>query len=226
MDGQYRLIKQGNEFAAISFAGMKQKYLIDSKNMEYAADVEGAKLAVHAGYNLDCGSEVMSYFSSLPTIREWLSDHPNPERRLINIKDNAKYFPNEWADIGKANIYNSEPMPVRLSSDRKSMVISAPVEKLNPNQYYSPETMEELYARFGYMYYVNGEFNKSLQYFGELFKIDQTNAAAYLYASYAGEYMYKLSNSDKYMKLAKEYAKKAYSLDSKNKYIKEQVDAL
>ena len=128
--------------------------------------------------------------------------------------------------MGEYNIYNTDVLPVQLSSDRKSIVISSSANKTNPNQYYSPETMDEVYARFGYMYYVNGEFQKSVDSFAELFKIDQTNAPAYLYASYASEYLYKNTGNEKYLKQAKEYAKKAYSLDSKNKYIKEQVELL
>ena len=226
MIGQYELARKGNYISAIALAGMKRKFLIDSKNMEYAADVEGAKLALHAGYNLSSGSEVMSYFSSLPSQLDFNADHPNPVKRLENLRENTKYFPIEWKELGEVNIYNSEPMPVRLSSDRKSMVISASTEKLNANNYYSPETMDEVYARFGYMYYVNGEFKKSLDSFEELFKLDQTNAPAYLYASYTCEYLYKNTGDSKYLNLAKEYAKKAQSLDSDNKYIKEQVESL
>ena len=226
MQREQALAKTGNTVAALAYQGMRRKYLIDSKNMEYAADVEGAKLALHAGYNLDSGADVIKFISVYDIDRDFRNNHPNSAKRLENLKENSKYFPSEWKEMGEYNIYNSDVLPVQLSSDRKSIVISAPSEKLEANKYYSPETMDELYARFGYMYYVNGEFNKSLQYFGELFKIDQTNAPAYLYASYASEYLYKLSNNDKYKKLAKEYAQKAYTLDSKNKYIKEQVDAL
>ena len=226
MEKQYALARTGNTYSALALAAMKRKYLIDSKNMEYAADVEGAKLALHAGYNLDSGSDVMSYFSSLPRLSDWNSDHPDPVKRLANLKDNAKYFPGEWVDMGKSNIYHSEPMPVRLSSDRKSMVINAPASKLDPSRYYSPETMDEVYARFGYMYYVNGEFKKSVDNFEELFKINQTNAPAYLYASYASEYLYNYTQESKYLTKAKTYAQKAYSLDPKNKYMKEQVEAL
>ena len=226
MNAQYRLARQGNYFAALTLAGMKRKFMIDSKNMEYAADVEGCKLALKAGYDLSSGGEVMSYFSSLPRIADWKVDHPDPVKRLENMQENAKYFPEEWKDIGEVNIYNSNPLPVRLSSDRKSMVISAPAEKLSPNKYYSPETMDEVYARFGYMYYINGEFKKSLDSFEELFKLDQTNAPAYLYASYTCEYLYKNTGDSKYLTLAKEYANKALTLDSQNKYIKEQVENL
>jgi len=206
--------------------GMKKKYTIDSKNMEYAADVEGAKLALHAGYDLNGASEVLTFFSTYDIDTDLRSDHPSSEKRLENFNENKKYFPAEWEDMGKYNIYKSEVLPVQLSSDRKSIVINAPQNKLNPNQYYSPETMEEVYARFGYMCYVNGEFEKSVKYFDELFALDQTNAPAYLYASYASECLYKKTGNPKYLTLAKDYAAKAQSLDSKNKYIKEQVESL
>ena len=226
MKREQALAQTGNAAAAVVYAGMKRKFLIDSKNMEYAADVEGAKLALHAGYNLNSGSDVLSFLTQFDLDSDFRSDHPRTDKRLESLKENSRLFPNEWKDMGKYNIYNSEVMPAALSSDRKSMVISAPKSKYNPNQYYAPETMNELYARLGYMYYKNGEFVKSLEYFGELFKIDNTNAPAYLYASYSAEYLYKSTNNAKYLALAKDYAAKALSLDSKNKYMKEQVDNL
>lgn len=206
--------------------GMRRKYLIDSKNMEYAADVEGAKLAAHAGYNLDAATDVLRYFSTLPQIWDYQNTHPNATKRINNLKENAKYFPKQWEEMGKYNIYNSEVMNVKLSSDRRSIVISAPKDRLNPDQYYRPETMAELYTRFGYMYYVNGQFTKSLEYFEKLFSIERTNASAYLYASYASEALYKNTGNEKYLQDAKNYAKYAHTIDSKNKYIKEQVDSL
>ena len=217
---------KGSAASALVYLGMKKKYIVDSKNMEYAADVEGAKLALHAGYNLNDASDVLTFFSTYDLDSDMRSDHPNSAKRLQNFNENKRYFPEEWQDMGKYNIYNSEVLPVELSSDRKSIVISAPQNKLDPDKYYSPETMEEVYARFGYMYYVNREFEKSVKYFGELFKLDQTNATAYLYASYASECLYNSTNNSKYMELAKEYAQKAYNLDSKNKYIKEQFNNL
>ena len=226
MQREQALAKAGNTAAALAYAGMKRKFLIDSKNMEYAADIEGAKLALHAGYNLNSGSDVLTFLTQYDLDSDYRSDHPRTDKRIESLKENAKLFPKEWKEMGEYNIYNSDVLPVKLSSDRKSIVISAPQNKYNPNKYYSPETMEELYARLGYMYYKNGNFQKSLEYFGELFKTDKTNAPAYLYASYACEYLYKNTNNTKYLNLAKEYANRALSLDSNNKYMKEQVDAL
>ena len=222
--------RSGNNIAdtvdLLIYTGMRKKYLIDSKNMEYAADVEGAKLALHAGYDLNSGADVLYFLSNYDIAADFRRTHPNSAKRLENFNENIKYFPSGWKDMGEYNIYNSDVLPVQLSSDRKSIVISASSNKRGNDQYYNPETMDELYARFGYMYYKNGEFAKSVEYFGELFKINQTNAPAYLYASYASEYLYQNTKDKKYLQLAKEYAQKAYSLDSKNKYIKEQCDNL
>ena len=202
------------------------KYRIESKNMEYAADAEGAKLAFRAGYDLNAASEVMRYFGTLPREKDWRTTHPDPNKRLKNINDNAKYFPNDWTLVGKENIYNSDVLKVRLSSDRKSMVISASDKKENKDGYFALETLEELYTRLAYMNYLDGKFAKAIKYFDKLFEIDQTNAAAYLYASYASEYLYNNTKNSKYLELAKNYANKGYQLDSKNKFIKEQVDSL
>ncbi len=226
MEKQRKLAKEGFTVSALAYAGMKKKFIIDSKNMEYAADTEGAKLALHAGYNLDQASDVLTFLIQYDLDSDYNSTHPRTDKRLASFNENSKLFLEEWKDMGKYNIYNSEVLPVKLSSDRKSITISVPKNKLNPDKYYAPETMEELYLRLGYMYYKNEQFDKSLDYFDELFKIDQTNAPAYLYASYAAEYQYNNTKDSKYIKLAKDYAQKAYSLDSKNKYIKKQVDSL
>ena len=217
----------GNYYGAISYSVQKRKYLIDSKNMEYAADVEGAKLASKAGYNLDKGADVLSFFNTLARVSEISSDHPDPKNRIKNFNDNRKYFmEDEWAEIGKYNIYNSDVLPAKLSSDRRSVVISSSPRNQNPSGYYRPETMEQLYARFGYRYYVNGEFSKSLQYFEKLFAIDHSNMPAYLYASYASEALYKNTGNSKYLNKAKEYANYAQTLEPNNKYVKEQIEAL
>ncbi len=222
---QERLVRQG--YGELTYAIMKRKFLIDSKNMEFAADVEGEKLAAHAGYDLQKGSDVLSYLTTLDIDTDYRSDHPDGRKRLDNYFQNGKYFPQEiWAEMGKANIYNSSVMDVKLSSDRRSIILTPLKNRVNTDQYYSPESMQELYARLGYTAYLNREFEKSIKYFEDLFKIDQTNASAYLYASYASEYLYKNSGSSKYLEQAKKYAALAQKLEPKNKYILEQVDSL
>lgn len=224
----YKLVKiDGTAADIIKYKALTRKYLIDSKNMEYAADLEGAKLASKAGYNLSEGAELLSFLNTLPTPGDYWSDHPDADKRIQNFKENRKYFmEDEWANVGRYNIYNSEVLDVNLSSDRKSIVISAPKEKLSANQYYSPENSQDIYLRFGYKSYLNGEYQKSLNYFDDLFNLNQKNAAAYLYASYAAEALYKQNKSDKYLTKAKEYIQIAKQLEPENKYILEQEQAL
>lgn len=227
MNRLYKKAMLGNEVAALTYKTMERKYLIDSKNMEYAADIEGAKLAAKAGFNLDEGSELLSFLNTLPSVRDYYSDHPDSEKRIENFNENRKYFlEDEWAKIGRYNIYHSDVLDVNLSSDRKSIVINAPTEKLSPNEYYHPETPQDLYLRFGYKYYLNGEFDKSLKYFNDLFKVDNSNAIAYLYASYAAQALHKSKGNAKSFELAREYINNAHKLEPDNIYIKEQLESL
>jgi tetratricopeptide (TPR) repeat protein len=115
---------------------------------------------------------------------------------------------------------------VNLSSDRKSIVISSNPKNYNDSNYYMPETLSEIYARMGYKAYTNGEFEKSIKYFNEMFKLDKSNASAYLYASYASEALYKKTGKKAYFDDAKVYAESAKTLDPQNKYVLEQIDAL
>lgn len=222
-----RLANAGDVNAALIYSGMYRKYLIDSKNMEYAADLEGAKFAAKAGYNLDKCVDTLSFFNTMYYVSDFRSTHPNAKHRIDNFTQNRKYYPCEcWKDEGKYNIYTSDVLDVKLSSDRKSIVISAPEGKRDPNHYYRPEKMTNYYKRMGYMSYKNGEYDKALGYFDKLFEIDNKDAVAYLYASYTAEAKANNGGGKKYTTLAKDYAIKAQQLDNKNKYIKEQVEAL
>ncbi|MBP3821119.1 M48 family metallopeptidase [bacterium] len=222
---KYRqLALAGNSIASLTYAATKRKYLIDSKNMEYAADIEGAKLAAKAGYDLDKGVEVISFLNTLPQYVERRVDHPNARHRLENFYDNRKYFiEDQWKDIGEFNIYNSAVLPVKLSSDRKSIVINS-LGNSPSESYYRPETMEDLYLRFAYKYYINREFRKSDEYFNKYFDLNGSNPFAYLYASYNADAIYVLTKNKSYLQKSKDYINKAYRLDNKNKYIKEQYD--
>ena len=88
----------------------------------------------------------------------------------------------------------------------------------------TPETAEEINIRFAYTNYLNGDFDKSLKYFGNYFSANDKNAGAYLYASYAAEELYKETGSTSYKELSKKYAKQAYQLDNSNEHIKKQYE--
>lgn len=219
------LYKAGDIHAKALFAIKSQQLLTDGKNMEYAADVEGAKLAVKAGYSLDESSDLLSFLNTDIVIPGYLSDHPVGNKRIENFYENRKYFiEDQWAQIGKYNIMNSEVMPVKLSSDRKSLTIGKTHETQSKENYYSVESMEDVYLRFAYKSYVNGEFKKSAKYFKQYFELNKTNAVAYLYASYNSEAIYKILQRAGALENAKEYITNAYNLNKNNQYIKEQYD--
>ena len=207
--------------------GYLLKYRVDAKNAEFAADLEGVKLAMKAGYDVKKGQELFNYMDTLPRDAGYRSDHPSGDRRIQNVADNYKYFPKEaWKDAGKYNIYTTEPLKVNLSSDRKSIVINADTKKYNADKYYMPETISEIYIRMAYTAYTRGDFENSIKYFNELFKIDKSNASAYLYASYASEALYKKTGKKCYLDDAKVYAESAKILEPKNKYVLEQINDL
>lgn len=217
----------GGAYPILVSSILKRKYLIDSKNEEFAADVEGAKLALRAGYNLNDGSEIFSYYNTLFQTWDYWQDHPATKKRIENLRQNRAYFWDEdMIEEGKANIYNSEVLSVKISSDRASITICGNPNRIKRHEFYKPETPAQVYARSAYKAYTNGNFHKSAEYFDEMFKLDTTNAPAYLYASYANEYLYKNTGDKRALEKAKLYAKTALNLDPQNKYMKEQVEAL
>lgn len=222
-----QLARAGHSAAALNYAIMRRKYLIDSKNMEYAADVEGAKLAVKAGYNIDRLGDVLYLAETIIDNNDLYNDHPAPAKRIESFNQNARYFPiNAWKEWGKYNIYNTNVLKVTPSSDRRSIVISPAIDRSDTTQYYHPETAEEMSLRFAYTCYLNGEFEKSLDYFEKYFSINTTNAGAYLYASYAAEELYKSTNKNSYLQKSKDFAQNAYNLNPSDEYIQEQYNGI
>lgn len=206
--------------AGLAYIVSTKKYLIESKNMEYAADVEGAKIAARAGYDMAKAREAITFMDTLDDgSMERHNTHPNAEHRLKNYDENIKFFPiNEWVKQGKYNTYNSEVLEVQRSSDRKSIVIKRGTTK-DSSSYYRPETVADLYKRYGYMSYLNGEFKDSVNYFKKVLNEDKSDYAVYLYISYAYEYL-----GDR--ESAKVFAQYAKNLAPDNKYVKEQVENL
>ena len=227
MERQRKLSDKGSVASTIFYVTLKSKYRIDSKNMEFAADIEGAKLAAKAGYDMTLAKDALVFFNSIDSESDFRSTHPSNPKRIENYNQNTKYIPTEeYKEWGKYNIMNTPVLNVTASSDRKSIVISASGDKTNPSQYYHTETPQELLLRFAYTSYLNMEFDKSLEYFEKYFNMNNNNAIAYLYASYAADEQYKKTQQDKYKNIAVEYITKAKELDPKNKYIKEQAKAL
>ncbi len=215
-----------NESELLADAILIRKLLIESKNMEFAADTEGAILASKAGYNLDKGVDIISFLYTLPQSKDFHSTHPNAKKRLENISENRKYFiEDEWKDFGRYNVYNSDVLNVRVSSDRKSIIIGQGKTSLT-DAHYRPETMTQLYERFGYRSYVLGEFSDADKYFKKVLDVDKDNYLVYLYMSYVNESLYNKTGRSSYLKNAKDYATYAFKLKPDSNYTKEQVTAL
>ena len=229
LDRMKRLAMAGNELALIHAAVLNKKMLADSKNMEYAADTEGAKLIAKAGYDLNKASNSIVFMEQigLEERGDRHSTHPLSERRLESYNQNRRYFPTKiWKEIGRYNIYNTPALEATASSDRCTFVISPSSEYTNPNDFYRPESMDELNIRFGYTAYLNGEFGKSLEYFDNLIKAGTRNETVYLYASYAAYELYKQTKENKYKNQAINYIKQAESINPNNKYINKQAEEL
>jgi len=201
-------------------------FQIDSKKMEYAADTEGAKLAVKAGYDLSKAKETLSIIYTMDNGKEFTSTHPTGKHRLENYAEVQKYFmEDELVKQGVYNLYNSNVLNPKLSSDRKSLVIERDSAK-SQNEAYRAETPVDFYTRYAYKSYLNGEFKKAEEYFSKLLDLDRNNPVAYLYFSYTEECLYKQTGKQKYLDNAKIFAKQAQKLAPSNKFINEQVDAL
>lgn len=209
-----------------AYAIALKAYQIDSKKMEYAADTEGAKLAVRAGYNLSKAKETLSFIYTMDNGKEFNATHPTGKHRLENYAEVQKYFmEDEMVKQGISNLYASKVLNPKLSSDRKSLVIERDSAKTQ-NQAYRTESAEDFYKRYAYKSYLNGDFKKAEEYWGKLLELSKNNPVAYLYFSYTEEYLYQKTGKKKYLENAKAFASYAQKLDPKNKFINEQVDSL
>lgn len=203
-----------------------RKMAYESKKMEFAADTEGAKFIARAGYDLDKAKETLAYLNTLGNAKDNFAMHPKTEDRIKSLAENRKYFmEKEWADQGRYNIYNSDVLKCQKSSKRNSLTILRG-EMKTADYYYSLETPEKMYMRYGYKSYLNGEYKDAIKYFEKALKENKGNYVAYLYLSYVNECLYKLKDNDKYLEQAVKYAQFAQKLEPDNKYVKEQVQAL
>ena len=116
------------------------------------------------------------------------------------------------------------PFGRRGYSDRRSVYIGASEDDASSDLSYRPESMEDVYLRFAYKSYLCGEFKKAAKYFKQYFEINNSNAIAYLYASYNSEAIYKILNRSSALEDAKNYITTAYNIDKNNEFIKEQYD--
>lgn len=193
-----------------------------SRDMEYEADVEGAKLAVKAGYNLAEAREVMAFLNTLYYAEEVNQTHPDALKRLKNFEQNRKYFmESEWKKQGLYNLYKTEVLKCEKSSNRNSIIIPR-----GKTISYSPETYQDMCLRYGYCSYLSGDFKDAIKYFKDYLKTNKGNYAVYLYVSYAYECIYRQTGNESALESAKEFAGYAKTIAPDNKQVKEQILAL
>lgn len=197
-----------------------------SRDMEFEADIVGAKLAAKAGYDLSKSKEVITLLNTMYYADELNSDHPDNKKRLQNFEQNRTYFmESEWKKQGIQNLYDSKVLMCEKSSNRNSIILLRNTTN-RKNSYFATESPLELYLRYGYNSYLKGDFKDSIKYFKKYLDMDKSNYAVYLYLSYAYEYLYKQSGSEKCLEFSKEFLSYATKLAPENKFVKEQETAL
>lgn len=221
-----RMNRCNNEETPLAYIIAKRRYISDSKKMEYAADATGAILAARANYNLNNAKDLISFLNTFDDGSEFYDTHPNARHRLENYEEARKNFlESEWRKQGIYNMYKSNVLMPKLSSDRKSIVIPKTPGK-TVNNSYKKERVSDFFTRYAYKSYLNGDFKQAEKYWGKLLDIDKNNPVAYLYFSYTEECLYKKTGNAKYLQNAKDFANYAQRLAPENKFIKEQIESL
>lgn len=193
------------------------------RTMEYMADALGLEFIVRAGYDPQKAIETINIINAHPHKQTINSTHPYPQERINNIQETQKYLLKDIKNEGKLNIYNSEVLDCRKSSDRVSFVIIKP--NIQNKEYYKVETLEEILKRVAYTDYKNGDMKKAIKNFKSLAKITESYIP-YLYISYAYEYLYNETKEDKYLKRARKAVKEAEKLAPDNKTVGKQLKAV
>ncbi len=195
-----------------------------SRTMEYMADAEAMILLYKAGYSPERAMDALYMLDAIPNINSvfYSSTHPHTAKRIESAIENISVLDPNWVAAGRANIYNSEVLVGKKSSDRVSVIIpKSDVKK----DFYQPETYEQRLTRVAYMNYLNGNMKNASKYFAKLANTTG-RYEHYLYESYANQYMYKFTNKKKYLKKSEDAVNSAMKLNPNNEYVKKQYSEL
>ncbi len=196
-------------------------YYKKRREIELEADSQAFELLSRAGYSPKKAMDAISFMEAMPNSNAvLLSTHPHPKERKENALEIARYISPDWIKEGRYNLYNSQILEAKKSSDKVSFVITGN-NQINP---YQPENYEKRLLRYAYMSYLNADNERAVKFFEKLVK-ENPKYEYYLYLSYANENLYKETKKDKYIKKAIETADIAKGL-SNNKYTSEQVNTL
>lgn len=216
-----RNYKRSNDAIAMTGIAIRMRTIYNEmKMMEFMADTEALILLTRAGYSPQKALEALNFIESLSYMEYYFEEHPAAARRIESARENISYTNPDWVNEGKANIYSSEVMPVKKSSDRVSFVIS---RSKKMDKFYEPETMEKRLARVAYMSYLNGNMTKSVKYFDKLGKMNDSYIP-YLYLSYSLENLYAQTKEKKYLKYAKKAIDKACKINPTDVNVQKQIN--
>ena len=192
------------------------------KKASLKADIEASKLIIKAGYSIEKVQDIISVYNGYT--RELVSyyfQEKYAQKRHKNFEKNKRYFyVNEWQQQGKQNIVKSDVLKCQKSSNRKVIVILR--GNKNGSETYNAEKNVDIFKRKAYHSYLAKDMKQASKYLKKWVELDEKNIVPYLYLSYIQEYLYKQTNKEKFLKKAHEYIDIAFSIDKKNKYVKEQ----
>lgn len=225
----YNVDKQNKKNSDVSklisntFSIVPQKIICNElQSQELMADSEALILLSKAGYSTSQAMETLNFLAALPNIKRFLSTHPVAKVRIANAKDSIAVLNPDWVYEGRENIYDSEVLPCKKSSDRVSIIISKSDKDKN---FYQPEDVERRLTRIAYMNYLNGDMENAIKYFEQLAELTG-DYVPFLYLSYANEYMYEKTNNQKYLKNAIDSIEQASVKNSADADVKVQLDNL
>lgn len=188
------------------------------KMMEFMADTEAFILLTKAGYSPYKAMNALNFLDALPNVKYLIESHPIAKERIASANENISYTNPDWINEGISNIYNSEVLPCKKSSDRVSFIISK--SKTDKN-FYEPENIQQRLTRYAYTSYLNANMTNAVKYFEKLTDT-YDNYVYYLYLSYANEYLYNQSKKEKYLTKSRNAIEKANALKPQDENVKKQ----
>lgn len=212
------MIKYMNKFGRMHGIGSKAIYKVlelkydkNSRDREYMADAEAIILLTKAGYSPQKALTALNVLDTLQEINTIYDTHPKTKERIAAYQESMALSNPDWVKIGKQNIYNSEVIPVKKSSDHVSIVL---FKSEKQKDFYKVEDMQTRLTRIAYTSYLNGSYEDAVKYFEKLLQIDEKDYVPYVYLALSNWELYNSSKEIAYQNMAIKNIEKALELHS------------
>ena len=213
---KYRYYKDGKEY-------MLFPYYKNERKREKEADTEALTIMTRAGYDPYKALDAMEFFDLLPELYNSYSSHPKIEDRITNINTEISYLDvNYLNNQGKYNIYNSEVLDLKKSTDKKTLVLTD--KSKGQKSKYTPEPPDEKLVRKAYFHYKNNDFKNAANLFEKAYKFNKKNYLPPLFLSYINEYEFNLNKNKRNLKAARKWIKRALKYNSEDINVKKQYN--